>query len=70
MKGSLSKISKGFSVLFFGLILQFSAFAQDLDVDVDLDGNDASSLFSNPVFWIGVGVVVIIVAIIMSRSKK
>ena len=50
--------------------LSLQSKAQDgLDIDVDLDGNDSPAIFENPLFWIGVAVVVILVAILM-RGKK
>lgn len=39
-----------------------------LDIDVDLDGKDTPAIFEKPEFWIGVGVVVIIIAIILKRK--
>ena len=43
--------------------------AQDgLDIDVDLDGNDSPAIFERVEFWIGVAVVLIIIAIIAKRK--
>ncbi|HOY14380.1 MAG TPA: hypothetical protein PLY70_14625 [Saprospiraceae bacterium] len=43
--------------------------AQDgLDIDVDLDGNDSPAIFENPLFWVGVAVVLIIVAVIFRKK--
>lgn len=43
--------------------------AQDgLDIDVDLDGNDSPAIFERVEFWVGVAVVLIIIAIIAKRK--
>ena len=43
--------------------------AQDgLDIDVDLDGNDSPAIFERVEFWIGVAVVLIIIAFITKRK--
>ena len=39
-----------------------------LDIDVDLDGNDSPAIFENPLFWVGVAVVLIIVAVIFRKK--
>ena len=54
-----------------GLFFSIMSFAQDgLDVDVDLGGDDSSGLFANPLFWVGVGVFILILALIMRGSGK
>ena len=54
------------------MITTFVASAQDgLDIDVDLGGNDTPGIFTNPLFWVGVAIFIIILAIIFrSGSKK
>ena len=44
--------------------------AQDggLDIDVDLDGKDTPAIFERTEFWIGVAVVLIIIAYILKRK--
>lgn len=70
MKNQLSTLKNKFFLLIGGLILSTYSLAQDgLDIDVDLDGDDTPSLFNNPLFYVGIAVVLIILALIM-RGKK
>ncbi|MFT4536506.1 MAG: hypothetical protein ACI9P5_003882 [Saprospiraceae bacterium] len=53
------------------LFLSLQSFAQDgLDFDVDLGGNDTPGLFLSPIFWVGIAVFIIILAIIFNGGKK
>ena len=70
MKNQISKLTTKTFALFTLMMMSMVTYAQDgLDIDVDLGGNDTPSLFSNPVFWIGVAVFIIVLALIM-RGKK
>lgn len=68
MKNLTTKITSKVTLLIAALFLSIQSYAQ-LDIDVDL-ADDTPSLFENPMFWIGVAVVVVIVALIIGMSKK
>ena len=54
-------------------LISIITFAQDgggLDISVDLDGNDSPQIFERPLFWIGVAVFILILALILRGRKK
>lgn len=65
----MNKLILKLPIFIFSMLASVMLVAQKgLDIDVDLDGNDSPAIFENPLFWVGVAVVLIIVAVIFRKK--
>ena len=71
MKNQLNHYTNKLFLIIGGLLLSMMSYAQDgLDIDVDLNGDDSAGFFTSPLFWVGIAVFLIILAIIFKGGKK
>ncbi|MFK7776087.1 MAG: hypothetical protein AB8F94_28455 [Saprospiraceae bacterium] len=68
MKNLIQNSTNKLLLMFTLLFLSIASFAQDLDIDVDLNKDD--EWYKNPMYLIGIGVFIILLVIVSKNRKK
>lgn len=68
MKNSIQKVSNKFLLALTLLFLSVATFAQDLDIDIDLNKDD--EWYKNPTYLIGIGVFIVLLVLVIRMTKK